>query len=356
MEQTPLNKIHKKMGAKMINFYGWEMPLQYSSIIEEHKAVRNNCGLFDVSHMGEILIKGEEASINVQKLITNNINKIENGKALYTPMCREDGGIIDDLLVFQLNQKMYLLVVNASNIEKDFNWITQNINGSCKVENISNDFALIAVQGPESENILAELFFSDIKSLKSFQFIKTKFENKEILISKTGYTGETGFELFSPPDKIEKIWNMIMTKKEKYNILPTGLGARNTLRLEKKLCLYGNDITEDNHPFEAGLGWTVDLTKEFKGKESLIKIKEKGFDNILSGFIMKERGIPRKDYLIQKGGQNVGRVTSGSYSPSLDENIGIGYLNKKYSSPGTEINIIIRDKKYKAEVVEMPFV
>ena len=358
MKKTPLNKIHKDSGAKLVDFNGWEMPVQYTSIIKEHEAVRKKCGIFDVSHMGEIIIKGQEAFTSVQKLITNDISQLKKGGVMYTPMCAPNGGILDDVIVYFLDEDKFMLVVNASNIDKDWEWIKNHVsNNKCDVCNQSQAFALLALQGPLSRNILDDLVDYNLKQLNKFHWIKSEIENEEILISRTGYTGELGYELYVSSKKAEKIWKLLINIGKQYDLVPAGLGARNTLRLEKKLCLYGNDITEDNHPLEAGLGWTVKFDKnEFIGKNALLKIKNEGYDQVLKGFIMKDRGIPRNGYSIEVTGKTIGKVTSGSFSPTLKENIGLGYINKNFADIGREINIIIRNKKYKAEIVKTPFV
>lgn len=359
MIKTPLFNLHKKMNAKMIDFHGCKMPLNYSGIIKEHKTVRNKAGIFDISHMGEIIIKGREASPAVQKIITNDINKLKQGTVLYTTICSYTGGILDDLLVYKIENDKYMLVVNAANTKKDFNWILKNTETyNCKVKDRSETFSLVAVQGPQSLNILKNLVNFDLENLNNFNFRTCELNKMNILISRTGYTGERGYELYIKPEDAEKIWNTIYKKGENFGLKPVGLGARNTLRLEKGLCLYGNDITEDNHPLEAGLGKTVKFNKkDFIGKKALLKIKQEGFPRVLSGFIMENRRIPRKNYNILSLNEEkiVGKVTSGSYSPTLDKNIGLGYIEKELAVPGNLVLIEIREEKYKAKIVKLPF-
>ncbi len=333
------------------------MPVQYSGIIEEHRAVRERCGLFDVSHMGEIVIKGEKALEMVQKIITNNAARLADGQILYSPMCYSDGGIVDDLLVYRIGAGNYLLVVNAANTEKDWDWIKKNRIGNIEMENVSADYAQLALQGPNSLDLLAELTDVDLENMKYYWFSTGEVAGVEALVSRTGYTGELGYEIYVDPDGVKDIWDELMARGEKYGLEPVGLGARDTLRLEKGMCLYGNDITKDTHPLEAGLGWTVDFNKkDFIGKEALLKAKEEGYNKKLIGFKVLGRGIPRHGYKIEADGNIIGEVTSGSFSPTLEENIGMGYVHKDYSETGKIINIKVRKRNVEAEVVKMPFV
>ena len=378
--KTPLEKIHKELKARMVEFAGWEMPVQYSSILEEHQAVRTNAGLFDVSHMGEIELTGKDVLSNLQYLVTNNVARLKIGQVIYTPMCNCEGGIIDDLLIYRLSNAKYMMVVNASNIEKDYNWVRKNITGDTEIKNISNEYALLALQGPQSTNILDKITDTDLNSIEYYCFKKGKLAGIEAIISRTGYTGELGYELYCNPDDVEKLWRKIMKIGKNYGILPVGLGARDTLRLEKKYCLYGNDINEYRHPLEAGLSWTVHFSKgDFIGKESLLKYKESGYKQKLVGFKLIDRGIPRHGYKIivekeseinnnredvdninnerkDKAAVEIGEVTSGSYSPTLNKNIGLAYLNKDYCNIGQKIKVLIRKKPVEAVVVKTPFV
>lgn len=357
MKKTPLHHTHNVLGAKMTDFGGWEMPVEYSSIIDEHQAVRNHCGLFDVCHMGEILVSGEKAAESVQKIITNNLDKIQNGGVLYTPICREDGGIIDDLLVYQLKEDKYFLVVNASNTEKDFKWIKENAYSETKVENLSEEFAMLALQGPESRRILEKMTEVDLSDLDYYHFKEGYAAGVDMIISRTGYTGELGYELYFASEKAEDVWQRIIKTGEEYKLMPAGLGARNTLRLEKGYALYGNDIDENRHPFEAGLGWTVDLEKdEFIGQESLKNAKENCCSRRLKGFVVTGRGMARHGYDIYSNGEKIGEVTSGSYSPSLKKGIGMAYIDDEYTEDGTEIEIKVRKRMVSAEVHSLPFI
>ncbi|MFW6267181.1 MAG: glycine cleavage system aminomethyltransferase GcvT [Halanaerobium sp.] len=357
MDKTPLNQIHKDLGAKMTDFGGWEMPVEYTGIIAEHKAVRNQCGLFDVSHMGEILVRGKDAAKSLQKIITNDIQKLEPGKIIYTPICKEDGGIIDDLLVYCLRENEYLLVVNAANIEKDYNWIKKHLLGKTAAENLSKKYAMLALQGPESKKILTRMTDIDLNSLDYYNFREAKVSGVEMIISRTGYTGELGYELYFEPAEAEKIWSELMNAGADFGLKPCGLGARNTLRLEKMYALYGNDIDEKSNPYEARLGWTVALDKgDFIGREKLIDIKENCCSRKLTPFKIKGRGMARHGYEVYAGEEKIGQVTSGSYSPSLEEGIGLAYLKTEYTEVGTEIEIKVRSRKIKAEVVKGPFV
>ncbi len=357
MRKTPLNEAHKKLGAKMIDFGGWEMPVEYSSIIEEHKAVRGKCGIFDVSHMGEIIVSGKGAEDSIQRLITNDAAKLSRGEIVYTPMCNEEGGIIDDLLVYKLEDSKFLLVVNASNTEKDYKWISSHLLEETTAENKSENYALIALQGPESKNILQKLTNINLEELKYYNFEISEAAGVEAIISRTGYTGELGYELYFSASEAEKVWDSLMEAGEEFDLKPAGLGARDTLRLEKKMNLYGNDMTEENHPLEAGIGWTVKLEKDdFIGKEKIKEYKEKGYPNKLVGFKVTGRGIARHGYEVYDDGEKVGVVTSGSYSPTLDENIGLAYIDKTIIEDGREIKIKVRNRFVKAEIVEGVFV
>lgn len=356
MKKTALNQLHHNLGAKMIDFGGWEMPVQYTGIIEEHQAVRNDCGLFDVSHMGEIEITGSGASSFVNRLVTNQVD-VEVGRVVYTPMCYENGGIIDDLLVYRIKEDHYMLVVNASNKDKDFEWVSKKAPADVEVKDLSDHYGLLALQGPKSKEVLSSLVDFDLSDLKTFRLVNQKVDGKEMIISRTGYTGEDGFELYLNPEDAEPTWNAIMKAGEEYGIMPAGLGCRNTLRLEAALCLYGNDINEETNPLEAGLSWTVKFDKEdFYGKSALVEAKDAGIDRKLVGFILKGRGIARHDYDIQVDSKKAGFVTSGSFSPTLDENIGMGYLQKEFAEAGKEITIMIRNRGVKAKVVELPFI
>lgn len=357
LKKTVLNKLHQYLGAKMTDFGGWEMPVEYTSIIEEHQAVRNNCGLFDISHMGELLIKGENAADSVQKIITNNIADLENGEIIYTTICNQAGGIIDDLLVYRLTAEKYLLVVNASNTAKDLKWIQKHLVAGSSVENKTENYALLALQGPKSKQILSELTTVNLDDLSYYNFKKGKIAGEDAIISRTGYTGELGYELYFSPTEAEKIWQQLMKAGSEFGLKACGLGARDTLRLEKRFLLYGSDIDEKRDPFAAGLGWIVDLEKEdFIGREKLIKIKEKCCEKKIAAFKIKGRGIARPGHKIYADDKVVGELTSGSYSPSLKTAIGMGYLKSEYFKKSVELEIKIRNRKVKAELVEGSFV
>ncbi|PUU90859.1 MULTISPECIES: glycine cleavage system aminomethyltransferase GcvT [Halanaerobium] len=357
MKKTPLNQVHKNMGAKMTDFGGWEMPVEYTGIIEEHKAVRNKCGLFDVSHMGEILVSGKNAKKSLQKIIANDLNKLEKGKIIYTPICKEDGGIIDDLLVYSLQDDQFLLVVNASNIEKDYNWIKEHLLEDTTAENLSANYAMVALQGPNSKKILTQLTDIDLNSLSYYRFREAKVAGVNMIVSRTGYTGELGYELYFEPEEAEKMWNELMEAGSDFGLQACGLGARDTLRLEKIYALYGNDIDESTNPFEAGLGWTVELDKgDFIGRKKLIDIKENCCQRKLTPFVIRGRGMARHGYEVYAGEEKIGEVTSGSYSPTLEEGIGLAYLKSEHTEVGSEIEIKVRNRKIKAEVVKGPFV
>jgi aminomethyltransferase len=357
MKKTPLNQIHKDMGAKMTDFGGWEMPVEYVGIIEEHKAVRKKCGLFDVSHMGEILVRGKNAFKSLQHIITNDLNKLEKGKILYTPICKEDGGIIDDLLVYCLQEDQYLLVVNASNIEKDFKWINKHLLEETTAENLSEQYAMLALQGPDSKKILTELTDIDLNSIDYYRFRQAKVAGVNMIISRTGYTGELGYELYFDPEAAEKMWKELMEAGSDYGLQACGLGARDTLRLEKMYALYGNDIDESTNPFEARLSWTVSINKEeFIGKNRLSEIKKDCCQRKLTPFIIQGRGVARHGYPVYVGEEKIGEVTSGSYSPTLETGIGLAYINNDYTEAGSQIEIKVRRRKIKAEVVKGPFV
>jgi len=361
MEKTPLNNTHKLLGAKMTDFGGWEMPVEYSSIIDEHHAVRNQAGLFDVSHMGEILLSGNDSRQELQRLITNDAEKLENGKVLYTPICREDGGIIDDLLVYQLAEDNYLLVVNAANTQKDFNWIQKELaataNREVQVENLSKDFAMLALQGPHSGKILSGLTNLELENINYYQFREAEAAGVDMIISRTGYTGELGYELYFDSEKAEEVWQKIIKAGEEYKLMPAGLGARNTLRLEKGYALYGNDIDENTNPLEAGLSWTVDLNGDyFIGQEKLQEINKDCCSRRLKGFKITGRGLARHGYEIYDDDKKIGQVTSGSYSPTLKENIGMAYIENSYTALGSSFKIKVRKRFVDAEVSELPFV
>jgi aminomethyltransferase len=361
MKHTPFEKKHLELGAKMVEFAGYYMPISYTGINDEHQAVRSNAGVFDVSHMGEFILKGENALDLIQRVTTNDASKLRPGQAQYSCMTNEDGGIVDDLLVYCLEEnKVYMLVVNASNIEKDWNWISQFNNKNAEMHNISDKTCLLAVQGPNATKILQPLTEMDILNLKYYTFTKGKFAGVDnVLVSATGYTGSGGVEIYfeDKDGTAEKIWDKIFEAGKSEGLRPIGLGARDTLRLEKGFCLYGNDIDDSTSPLEAGLGWITKFTKDFVAKDILQAQKANGVERKLVGFEMVDRGIPRHGYEIKDfSGMHIGRVTSGTQSPTLGKAIGLGYISGMFSKIDSEINIKIREKLLLAKVVKIPFI
>jgi aminomethyltransferase len=360
MKHTAFNQMHLNLGAKMIGFAGYLMPVSYSGINEEHMAVRSNAGVFDVSHMGEFLLKGPDALDLIQRVSSNDAAKLKDGKAQYSCLPNADGGIVDDLLVYCIKENsLYMLVVNASNIQKDWDWISSHNNRRVEMENISDRTCLLAIQGPNATRILQPLTEMDIMNLPYYHFVKGKFAGVDnVLISATGYTGSGGVEIYfeDKNDSAEKIWNAIFEAGKPSPIKPVGLGARDTLRLEMGYCLYGNDISDSSSPLEAGLGWITKFNKDFVGRPVLELQKKEGVKRKLVGFEMQEKGIPRHGYEIaDASGATIGEVTSGTQSPSLGKAIGLGYVTETLSNPGSAIYIKIRDKILRAVVVKLPF-
>jgi aminomethyltransferase len=361
MKNTPFTGKHIALGAKMAEFAGFNMPISYTGINAEHAAVRNNAGVFDVSHMGEFMIKGPAALDLIQRISTNDTSKLSNGKAQYSCMPNKEGGIVDDLLVYCIEENnVYMLVVNAGNIDKDWKWIEQHNTGNAEMHNISDKTCLLAIQGPNATKILQSLTDTDILNLKYYTFTKGKFAGVDnVLISATGYTGSGGVEIYfeDKDDAANIIWDAIFKAGAAAGIQPIGLGARDTLRLEMGFCLYGNDIDDTTSPIEAGLGWITKFTKDFNSRDIFEKQKTNGPAKKLVGFEMLEKGIARHDYEIKDfDGSVIGRVTSGTQSPSLGKAIGMGYVDTSFASPDTEIYISIRNTLLKAKVVKMPFV
>lgn len=358
LKRTPLFNVYEKYGGKIINFAGWALPVQFEGIIKEHEAVRNTAGLFDVSHMGEIEVKGDNSFEFLQNLITNDISVLKDNEILYTLMCFHDGGVADDLLVYKLSDKHYFLVVNASNVDKDYLWICSN-KGAFNVEinNISHKIAQLALQGPRSEKILQKLTSFKLSDIKFFCFNKNLIiDGVKCLVSRTGYTGEDGFEIYTEAENAEGLWHKILEAGEEYGVKPAGLGCRDTLRFEAALPLYGNEISEDITPLEAGLGCFVKLNKgSFIGKKALEKQKKDGVRRKIVGFEMIDKGIPRYGYSILKDDEEIGFVTTGYFSPTLKKNIGHAIINSSYGEIGTEIKVSIRNKKLKAKVVNKNF-
>ncbi|AZR72906.1 glycine cleavage system protein T [Anoxybacter fermentans] len=357
LKRTPLFEIYKKYGGKIIEFGGWEMPVQYSNIIEEHHTVRNHAGLFDVSHMGEIKVDGPDAEDFVQYLVTNDVKKMKDNQVQYNLMCYPSGGVVDDLLIYKYSSNSYMLVVNAANIDKDYDWIMQNKgNFDVKIENMSDRIAQLAFQGPQAEEILQKLTDYDLSSIKFFYFTETKVGGKDVLISRTGYTGEDGFEIYLAPQDAVYMWDLILETGRDQGVKPVGLGARDTLRFEAGLPLYGHEISEEITPLEAGLGIFVKLnTDDFIGKDVLMKQKEEGLKRKLVGFEMIDRGIPRAQFKVAKDGEIIGFVTTGSYSPTLDKNIGLALVKSQYSELGTEFEVLRGKRSMRAKVIPIPF-
>ena len=357
MKSVALNDIHIELGAKMVPFAGFNMPVQYSGINIEHETVRNGVGVFDVSHMGEFILKGEGALDLIQRVCSNDASVLFDGKVQYSCLPNEHGGIVDDLLVYRINEKAFMLVVNASNIEKDWEWISKYNNAGVEMKNISDQTSLLAVQGPKAAEALQSLTDVDLAEMDYYTFKKGAFAGIEnVLISATGYTGAGGFELYFDKKDSEHIWNEVFKAGEALGIKPIGLAARDTLRLEMGFCLYGNDIDDSTSPIEAGLGWITKFTKSFINSENLAAQKQNGVERKLVGFEMIDRGIPRHDYeIVDIAGTVIGKVTSGTQSPSLQKGIGMGYVKTSFSKVGTDIFIKIRDNKVLARVVKMPF-
>jgi aminomethyltransferase len=360
MKNTPFTEKHIALEAKMAEFAGYNMPISYTGINEEHHAVRRNAGVFDVSHMGEFILKGEGALDLIQRITSNDASKLTDGKAQYTCLPNDQGGIVDDLIVYCIEQnKVYMIVVNASNIEKDWNWFQKHNASNVEMHNISDDTCLLAIQGPNATRILQSLTDMDILNLKYYTFTKGKFAGVEnVLVSATGYTGAGGVEIYfeNKDDNANRIWDAIFEAGKEQGIKPIGLAARDTLRLEMGYCLYGNDIDDTTSPLEAGLGWITKFSKDFTAKEILAKQKEEGVQRKLVGFEMVDKGIPRHHYEIKSfDGATIGYVTSGTQSPSLGKAIGMGYVQTPYSAIDTNIFIKVRDKLLLAKVVKIPF-
>ena len=358
MKRTTLYNIHKNLGAKIVEFAGYEMPIQYSSIIAEHKAVRNSVGVFDVSHMGEVFVKGKNALDFVQHITVNDASKLFSGRVQYSAMCYEDGGIVDDLLVYRIADDEFMLVINASNVEKDFAWMQKNNNFDVELKNLSDEYSLLAVQGPNSLKTLQKLTTTQI-NLEYYHFAKLNLAGVNMIFSRTGYTGELGYELYFKGDEkvAEDLWNKIFEAGKEFHIQPVGLAARDSLRLEMGFCLYGNDIDQTTNPLEAGLGWITKLSKpNFISKDVLLKIKEKGLNRKLVAITSDEKTFPRHGYDISVNSNKIGVITSGTVSPMLDKPIAMGYVETKYAEMGSKINFLIRGKEVPAKVVKLPFV
>ncbi len=358
LKKTALHGVHEKLGAKMIGFAGYDMPVRYTSDITEHKQVRESVGVFDVSHMGEFYVEGPQALELLQKVTSNDVSKLTDGKVQYSCLPNDQGGIVDDLLVYRFNEEKYLLVVNASNIEKNWDWISKHNTMGATMTNASDQISLFAVQGPKAFEALQSLTEVELDEMVYYTFEVNTFAGVEnVIISATGYTGAGGFELYVPNENAEEVWHKVFEAGKDWDIQPIGLGARDTLRLEMGYCLYGNDIDDTTSPLEAGLGWITKFTKDFINSDALKKQKEEGVSRRLVAFEMIDRGIPRKDYVILSAeGEEIGVVTSGSQSPTLSKGIGLGYVKNDYRKSGTEILIQVRNRQLKAQTVKLPFV
>jgi len=357
MKRLILDQVHQDLGGKMVDFAGYNMPVQYEGLNAEHLHVRSAVGVFDVSHMGEFFVDGPQALDFLQKVSSNDASKLVPGKIQYSCLPNDKGGIVDDLLIYCLAENSYMLVVNASNIEKDYNWLASHLPEGLSIDNQSDDWSLFAVQGPKTAEALQSLTDLDLAGMKYYTFDKGTFAGCEnVIVSATGYTGAGGFEIYVPNEQAIDVWEAIFKAGADYDIKPIGLGARDTLRLEMGFCLYGNDIDESTSPLEAGLGWITKFSKDFINSEALKAQKEAGLKRRLTGFIMEDRGIPRHDYTVLNAeGENIGVVTSGTQAPSLGKAIGMAYLQKDYLAEGTEIFIQVRNKQLKAKVAKPPF-
>jgi len=355
LRQTPLNAVHRAMGAKMIPFGQWDMPVQYRGILEEHRAVRSSAGLFDVSHMGEVEFRGAGALSALQRLTSNDVSRLHVGQVQYSALTTEAGTFVDDLTVYRLADDRYLVTLNASNIEKDLRWMREHAPGA-EIVDQSDETALVAIQGPHAVAILQRLTSADLAAIPYYWFARGDVAGGEAILSRTGYTGEDGFEVYLSPQHVVALWDALVETGSPRGLLPCGLGARDTLRLEAKMALYGNDIDEQHTVLEADLGWIVKFQKgEFLGREALARQKAEGIARKLVGFEMVSRGIARSHYPIVKGGAQIGEVTSGAPSPWLNKNIGLGYVAIAHAAVGTQIEILIRDQPVAARIVQTPF-
>ena len=357
MKNTALSHIHESLGAKMVPFAGYNMPVQYEGINAEHETVRNGVGVFDVSHMGEFLIEGEHALELIQRISSNDASKLQVEDAQYSCMPNDTGGIVDDLIIYRVKEQTYLLVVNASNIDKDWEWISKHNSNNAEMKNISENFSLLAIQGPKAVEAMQSLTSVDLAEISFYKFKVADFAGIEhVIISATGYTGSGGFEIYCKNSEVEQVWNKVFEAGAAYGIKPIGLAARDTLRLEMGYCLYGNDIDDNTSPIEAGLGWITKFTKDFVNSKALLEQKEAGVSRRLRAFELETRGIPRQGYaILDEAGNNIGVVTSGTMSPSLKKGIGMGYVNTGHTKFGSQIFIQVRNKALPATVIKLPF-
>ena len=356
LKRTPLRDVHVKAGAKMVPFGGWDMPVQYTGIIDEHRTVRRAVGLFDISHMGEFEVRGPDALAAVQRLCTNDVSTLELGQVQYAALCYPEGGIVDDLTIYRMAPDRFMLVVNASNIDKDWTWVTSHSEGRAEWRDVSEETALLAVQGPRAESLVGRLADRDVSGIGYYRFATGAVAGVPAVISRTGYTGEDGFELYIAASQAERLWSALIEAGRPDGLQPIGLGARDTLRLEMKYALYGNDIDQTTNPLEAGLGWVVKPAKgDFIGRETIEALRARGVARRLVGFEMAERAVPRHGYRLMVGGAPVGVVTSGSFGPSVERSIGMGYVPAAQAAIGSELTVEIRGATHAARVVKTPF-
>ncbi|WP_417266324.1 glycine cleavage system aminomethyltransferase GcvT [Brumimicrobium sp.] len=357
MKETALSQVHAELGAKMVPFAGYNMPVTYAGLKHEHEVVRTKVGVFDVSHMGEFFVRGENAEALLQKVTSNDVSKLVVGKAQYCYLPNNEGGIIDDLIIYKIADQEFMLIVNASNIEKDWNWISSQNDVGAGLVNESDEWSILAIQGPKAAEAMQSLTSVDLKAMKFYSFEINEFAGvQDVIISATGYTGSGGFEIYVRNKDIKQVWDKVFEAGKAFGIEPIGLGARDTLRLEMGYCLYGNDIDDTTSPFEAGLGWITKFTKEFINSEALKAEKEAGIKNKLVGFELIDKGVPRQGYpILNAEGEEIGRVTSGTMSPSLNKAIGMGYVPVELATEGSEIYIGVRNKSLAAKVVKTPF-
>lgn len=357
MKETALSQVHAELGAKMVPFAGYNMPVTYAGLKHEHEVVRTKVGVFDVSHMGEFFVRGENAEALLQKVTSNDVSKLVVGKAQYCYLPNNEGGIIDDLIIYKIADQEFMLIVNASNIEKDWNWISSQNDVGAELVNESDEWSILAIQGPKAAEAMQSLTSVDLEAMKFYSFEINEFAGvQDVIISATGYTGSGGFEIYVKNKDIKQVWDKVFEAGEAFGIEPIGLGARDTLRLEMGYCLYGNDIDDTTSPFEAGLGWITKFTKEFTNSDALQAEKEAGVKNKLVGFELIDKGVPRQGYpILNAEGEEIGRVTSGTMSPSLNKAIGMGYVPVELATEGSEIYIGVRNKSLAAKVVKTPF-
>jgi aminomethyltransferase len=357
MKQTAFTEIHRRLGGKMVEFAGFEMPVQYTGIVEEHQRVRNGVGVFDVSHMGEVEIHGKDALAFVQRITINDASRLKEGRVQYSAMCYENGGIVDDLLVYNMGGH-YMLVINASNTAKDLEWMRRHVQGDVRITDVSDSTSLLAIQGPRSLDTLRKLTRVNLESLQYYHYVRGDVAGVAGVISRTGYTGELGFEIYFPGERAsgEKVWDALMESGKPFGIGPAGLGARDTLRLEMGYCLYGHDIDQTTNPIEAGLGWITKADKgAFLGRDPIAAMVQHGPTRKLVGFTSPDRLVPRQGYAIRAGGKQVGAVTSGTFSPSLQQSIGMGYVEAGYTAPGSPLVVLVRDKEVPVTLTTLPF-